>query len=67
MSIYNPKITTIGGGVEIVHVIPIETEIDRAVRVFEVEDGLHLGWRPRKKLSIILTKSGDVWRLKGSR
>jgi len=39
MSIYNPKITTIGGGVEIVHVIPIETEIDRAVRVFEVEDG----------------------------
>ena len=39
MSIYNPKITTIGGGVEVVHVIPIETEIDRAVRVFEVEDG----------------------------
>ena len=39
MSIYNPKIYTIGGGVEIVHVIPIETEIDRAVRVFEVEDG----------------------------
>ena len=39
MSIYNPKITTIGGGVEIIHIIPIETEIDRAVRVFEVEDG----------------------------
>ena len=39
MSIINPKITTIGGGVEIIHVIPIETEIDRAVRVFEVEDG----------------------------
>ena len=39
MSIYNPKITSIGGGVEIIHVIPIETEIDRAVRVFEVENG----------------------------
>ncbi len=39
MSLTNPKITTIGGGVEIIHVIPIETEIDKAVRVFEVEDG----------------------------
>ncbi len=39
MSLTNPKITTIGGGVEIIHVIPIETEIDRAVRAFEVEDG----------------------------
>jgi hypothetical protein len=39
MSIFNPKVSSIGGGVEIVHVIPIETEIDRAVRVFEVENG----------------------------
>ena len=39
MSLFNPKITTIGGGVEIVHVIPIETEIDRAVRAFEVDGG----------------------------
>jgi hypothetical protein len=39
MSLFNPKVTTIGGGVEIVHVIPIETEIDRVVRVFEVEGG----------------------------
>ncbi len=35
----NPKISTIGGGTEIIHVIPIETEIDRAVRAFEVEGG----------------------------
>lgn len=39
MSIINPKIMTMGRGVEIIHVIPIETEIDRAVRAFEVEDG----------------------------
>ena len=39
MTLINPKITTIGGGVETVHIIPIETEIDRAVRAFEVEDG----------------------------
>jgi len=39
MSLMNPQITTLGGGVEIVHVIPLETEIDRAVRAFEVEDG----------------------------
>jgi len=30
---------TIGGGMEIVHVIPLEEEIDRAVRAFEVEGG----------------------------
>jgi hypothetical protein len=39
LSIIDPKISTIGGGVEIIHVIPIESEIDRAVRVFEVEGG----------------------------
>ena len=39
MSLINPQITTRGGGVEIVHVIPLETEIDRAVRAFEVDDG----------------------------
>jgi len=39
MSLMNPQVTTIGGGVEIIHVIPIETEIDRAVRAFEVEGG----------------------------
>lgn len=39
MSIINPKISTIGGGVEIIHIIPLETEIDRAVRAFEVEGG----------------------------
>ena len=39
MSIMIPKITTLGGGIEIIHVIPLETEIDRAVRPFEVEGG----------------------------
>ncbi len=39
MSIINPQITTLGGGIEIIHVIPLETEIDRAVRAFEVEGG----------------------------
>ena len=39
MSIINPQITTLGGGIEIIHVIPLETEIDRAVRAFEVDNG----------------------------
>lgn len=39
MSIIIPQITTLGGGIEIIHVIPLETEIDRAVRAFEVEGG----------------------------
>jgi hypothetical protein len=39
MSIQVPKYSTIGGGIEIVHIIPLEEEIDRAVRAFEVEKG----------------------------
>ena len=39
MSLLVPKVSTIGGGVEIVHIIPLEEEIDRAVRVFEVSGG----------------------------
>ena len=39
MSIIKPQLSTIGGGTEIIHVIPVETEIDRAVRAFEVEGG----------------------------
>jgi hypothetical protein len=39
MSALDPDITTIGGGVEAVHVIPLEEEIDRAVRAFEVPGG----------------------------
>ena len=39
MSLQVPRYSTIGGGVEIVHVIPLEEEIDRAVRAFEVEGG----------------------------
>ena len=39
MSIFEPKISTMGGGIEIVHVIPVEAEIDRAVRAFEVSGG----------------------------
>lgn len=39
MSLKVPRYTTIGGGIETVHVIPLEEEIDRAVRAFEVEGG----------------------------
>jgi hypothetical protein len=39
LSLINPKISTIGGGIESIHIIPLETEIDRAVRAFEVEGG----------------------------
>jgi len=39
MSLQVPRYSTIGGGMEIVHVIPLEEEIDRAVRAFEVEGG----------------------------
>ena len=39
MSLQVPRYLTIGGGMEIVHVIPLEEEIDRAVRAFEVEGG----------------------------
>lgn len=39
MSIVDPKLEALYGGVEIVHVIPLEDEIDRAVRVFEVANG----------------------------
>jgi len=39
MSIQVPRYSTIGGGIEIVHIIPLEEEIDRAVRAFEVEKG----------------------------
>jgi len=39
MSLNVPRLTTIGGGVEVVHVIPLEDEIDRAVRAFEVANG----------------------------
>jgi hypothetical protein len=39
MDIIRPQLSTIGGGTEIIHVIPVETEIDRAVRAFEVEGG----------------------------
>ena len=52
MSLTVPKLTTIGGGVEIVHVIPLEDEIDRAVRAFEVINGFKanrvylLAWVP---------------------
>ena len=39
MSIVSPQLTTIGGGLEIIHIIPMESEIDRVVRAFEVERG----------------------------
>jgi hypothetical protein len=39
MSLQVPRYSTIGGGIETVHVIPLEEEIDRAVRAFEVEGG----------------------------
>ena len=39
MSIIEPKVTTLGGSIEIVHVFPVESEIDRAVRAFEVNGG----------------------------
>ena len=39
MSLLVPKVSTLGGGVEVVHIIPLEEEIDRAVRVFEVSGG----------------------------
>jgi len=39
MSLMVPRLNTIGGGVEAVHVIPLENEIDRAVRPFEVPNG----------------------------
>ncbi len=52
MSLLVPRLTTIGGGVETVHVIPLEDEIDRAVRAFEVPNGFRanrvylLAWVP---------------------
>jgi len=52
LSIKVPILTTIGGGVEVVHVIPLEDEIDRAVRAFEVSNGFRanrvylLAWVP---------------------
>ncbi|HUV33664.1 MAG TPA: DUF6293 family protein [Candidatus Desulfaltia sp.] len=52
MSIALPRLNTRGGGVESVHVVPLEDEIDRAVRVFEVENGFKankvylLAWVP---------------------
>ena len=52
MSIQVPYLTTIGGGVEVVHIIPLEEEIDRAVRAFEVKGGFKanrvylLAWVP---------------------
>jgi len=52
MSLLVPRLTTIGGGVEAVHVVPLEEEIDRAVRVFEVANGFRanrvylLAWAP---------------------
>lgn len=39
MSIVETRLETIGGGVEAIHIIPLEEEIDRAVRVFEVSNG----------------------------
>jgi hypothetical protein len=39
MSMVETKLETIGGGVEAIHIIPLEEEIDRAVRVFEVSNG----------------------------
>lgn len=39
MSLLVPRVSTLGGGVETVHIIPLEEEIDRAVRVFEVSGG----------------------------
>jgi hypothetical protein len=52
MSIQLPYLSTIGGGVEAVHIIPLEEEIDRAVRAFEVPGGFKanrvylLAWVP---------------------
>lgn len=52
MSIQMPYLSTIGGGVEAVHIIPLEEEIDRAVRAFEVPGGFKanrvylLAWVP---------------------
>jgi len=39
MSLMVSSMSTRGGGVEVVHVIPLENEIDRAVRPFEVHNG----------------------------
>ncbi len=39
MSIINPGLSTLDGGVEIIHIIPLEEEVDRAVRAFEVNGG----------------------------
>lgn len=39
MSIINPVLSTLDGGIEIVHIIPLEEEVDRAVRAFEVDGG----------------------------
>ncbi len=39
MSIIDPVVSTIAGGVETVHIIPLEEEVDRAVRAFEVTRG----------------------------
>jgi hypothetical protein len=39
MSLLVPRVSTLGGGAETVHIIPLEEEIDRAVRVFEASGG----------------------------
>lgn len=39
MSIINPSLSTLDGGIEIVHIVPLEEEVDRAVRAFEVPGG----------------------------
>jgi hypothetical protein len=39
MSLRVPRYSTIGGGIETIHIIPLEEEIDRAVRAFEVDNG----------------------------
>ena len=39
MVIVDPGLSTLHGGVEIVHIIPLEEEVDRAVRAFEVKGG----------------------------
>jgi hypothetical protein len=54
MSIQLTYLSTIGGGVEAVHIIPLEEEIDRAVRAFEVPGGFKanrvylLAWVPAR-------------------
>jgi hypothetical protein len=72
MSLLVPKLTTIGGGVEVVHVIPLEDEIDRAVRAFEVSNGFRanrvylLAWVPeiavRKEHKLLVHYYGVVKR-----